>query len=531
MASIDESSRSNSAMVLGRRTASIASSLFITKALTFLVMGLAFILIVRLLGPASYGIYTLALATAGFFGALGDMGVSTAFIKLIPQYMQKKNTGKIRSLLANGFVIMVIESGVFTILAFALSGFVAQNVFHAVSDTLALQLVSFTIILSVVWVGGYSTLIALGRGGSLAKAVSIQVMLQASISLALALLQFGAIAPIIGLLVSYLGGAAYSISASYPRTQSKEKTVVSTAEWKKLLSFSLPIGISSALNGVSSTLVANISIIILGFYSTALVLGNFGAAYKAISLFDVLLGSIGLAILPFFSVALSSKKITRQINKYYNYSIYFALLFAAPIIFYIVFLSQPFSYTLFGATYSAAPLYMAIMAIGTLLIVVNTYTTNLLIGAGKVGKVLKYNLIVAAVQLLLVWLVVPNFAGLGLVLLMFIVMPLLSNVLFLNRAKISFNASLEYGTLGKVLLSALISALLTVPLQLLLGSNSIPLLIASAALVLVVYPVIISLLKGVDRERLSILNRVTRGLPVFGQLMRLLTGYTSIFLR
>lgn len=514
------------AAAMGNNTAKLASSLFIVRVLTFVVIGLTYIFIVRLLGPSSYGVYTIAIATAGTFGAFGDLGISTMFVKFIPQYLRKKQSEKIKSLLISGFSIIILESGLFTLLAILLSGFVAQSVLHSAADAFPLQIAAFTIILGVIWSSCYTVLIAFGKSRKLANAFILQTLLQSFGSLALVLLGLGAVGAILGLIISYVVGIPYAIKVATDDLKIKSEDVKFTLKGSKsILSFSLPIGFTSAINAV----VSNFSLIVLGIFATTVIIGNFGAAYRAVSLFDVLIGSIGIALLPFFAVTFSDKKITKKVNKFYNYSLYFAFLFAVPIIFYIVVLSQQFSYTVFSAVYTLTPLYLAIMAIGTLLLTVTTYTTNLLFGAGRVRKVMKYNIIAAIIQLILLPIFVSTLNGLGLTLIIFIIMPTILNIMLLNRAQKSFNVKIDFVSLGRVILSGIISALFIIPLILLLNSNYIPLLAAAAIEQIIIYPIIISHLGGINKEKLELMKRITIGIPFVGPIMRLLVEYTSIF--
>ncbi len=514
---------------LGRRAAGVAASVMITRATTFLIMGLTFIFITRYLGPGSYGVYTIAIAVAGFFGAFGDLGVSTMFMRSIPQFMEKKRPEKARSLLKTGYAIMLLESAFFTVLAFSLSGFVAQNVLHAASDTLALELVSFSIILGILYSASYSTLIALGRGDKLIRTVVIYTLLQSFASVALVLYGLGPIGPIVGLDIAYLFGAAYALVKIIGITGigGRNAGVRSHMQnWKRILSFSLPLGLTNMV----SSIVPNFSLIALQLITATVVVGNFGAAYKAIGIFDVLLGSVGITLLPFFSAALSNRRLHRQIGKYYNYSIYFVFIFAAPVVFYIVALSQQFSYTVFSGEYALTPLYLALMAMGTLILAVYTYTYNLLVGSGEVRKVFKYNLIAYVIQLALLYVFVEPFSGLGLTVLMFIVTPTVLSILYINRVQKKFHFRLDLYGLWRVVLSAIISALFLLPLALLL-SNNIVLLMAGAVEQLVIYPIIISLLGAVDRQKLNMIGDVTGSIPLFGRILQGLLSYTMIFVR
>lgn len=517
---------SENATAMGRRTAKIAGSIFLTKTIIFVVTGLAFLAIVRILGPSTYGIYTLAIATAGFFGAFGDLGISTILVKFCSEYVQKKQKEKLLSAVTNGFAVIVLESALFTLLALLLAGTVAQNVYHNAGYTFALQLVSLEILVGTIWGSMYSLLIALGKGREMAISVVIQSLIQGGVGVVLSLIYHSATGPIIGLVASFAIGLVYPTYVMIKFVGiTPAKIKMSLAEWKRILSFALPVGISNTI----STFISNLSLVVLGFYSTALIIGNFGAAYKVMNTFDLFLGSIGFALLPLFSIVLTSRKVTKQLNDYYNYSIYFSMLFAAPVAFYIVMLATPFTNTLLGVAYGVAPLYLSIMAIGTLLMLVSTYTPNVLIGAGKVRKVLKYNIIIAILQVIMLPIIVSQLNGLGLVILIFVLVPIISDFLYLRRAASSFGIRLDIRMLGKVVLASAISALFIIPLILLIQNDNILLLIAAIVEQLAVYPIVAAYLGAVDKARLETLRKITAGLPVVSGFTDKLVDYASIF--
>jgi O-antigen/teichoic acid export membrane protein len=155
----------------------------------------------------------------------------------------------------------------------------------------------------------------------------------------------------------------------------------------------------------------------------------------------------------------------------------------------------------------------------------------LLVGANKVNKVFKYSLIAAVAQLLLVPIFVIYLNGLGLTLLMFIVIPLLTDLLYVRSLTKTFKIKIEFMALWKIVGCSIFSALFILPLIFVLNSNTIPLLITAVVEQLIIYPIIVGFFGGIDKERLDMLARVAKGLPVVGIAMNLLTEYTSIFLR
>ena len=58
----------------------------------------------------------------------------------------------------------------------------------------------------------YDALLGFGQGKQIAIVASIEAVLQAAISIILAIMGFGAIAPILGLIIGYFAGFAVGIS-------------------------------------------------------------------------------------------------------------------------------------------------------------------------------------------------------------------------------------------------------------------------------------------------------------------------------
>ena len=513
----------------GGKAAKIASSVLAAKSLTFIAAGVAFILVARILGPGDFGIYTLAIATAGFFGAFGDFGFSLSAVKFVSEYMEKRDIAKVKSTITNTYAAAALEGIVFTAIAFAASQYVAQALFHNAAYSIVLEVAAFTILASILWNISYSMLVGLGRGKYITLAVAAQSLMQALVSVALAVAGFGALAPIIGLEAGFFFGFLFAVvmEAKVLGVATKHMAnVLSVKEMKRLFNFSLPLGISNFVTGLTG----NFSTVFLGIYATSFVLGNFGVTSRVANLFDVIVGSIGFALLSLFSATLANKKSNKNVGKYYNYSIYFSLLFTAPVALYIIILSLPFSYTAFGGTYSLAPIYMAIMSVGVLLTIFSSYTTNLLVGAGKVKTYLKFNILIAIAQLVSLFLLIPSYNGLGLVVILFLIVPMITNLLFMSKAQSLFKMKIEYGRFARVLVSSIVSSLFIIPLIYIFGGYTIPLLIAAAIEQLILYPLVISRLGAIDRKNTALMEKITERIPVVGRVMRLLIAYTNIFL-
>ncbi|HUC38988.1 MAG TPA: oligosaccharide flippase family protein [Candidatus Acidoferrum sp.] len=512
---------------LGAKTAHTASFVLIGKFSSIIFLGLSFIVVARLLGPSGYGIYTLAIAVAGFFGAVGNLGVNQALNKFIPEHIYNKDKPALENLLSNSFFVSIIAALVLTGLAFAFSGIIASYVLHSSSYTHILELASLTILASILYSASYSALLGFYKGGSIAAINTIQAALQASIGVGLVVLGLGPAGPIIGMIVGYLVAFLYSIYLIYTKNRLRILVRPTISSIKKIFSFSLPLAASSGL----STLVSNLAYIVLGAFATTVIIGNLGVASKINSLIDIVAGSISVSLLSMYSTTLASKKMRPQISRFYNHTIYYSFILLAPVLLYIAVLAMPFSYVAFSAVYAAAPLYIAIMAIGSLIGIAGGYASTLLISANKVKDVLKYNVIISVAQLVLLAALIPLFKGIGYVVLFFIITPVITNVLFIRRGAALFKLGFDFMKLYRILAANAVAIFLVIPLIFLFGNNYIPLLIMAAIALILIYPAALSLLRGIDRDDIKRIRSMMSGIPALGAVVGALLGYTSIFMR
>ncbi len=512
---------------IGARTAKVATSVLLGKVIVFVLAGASFIIVARLLGPSTYGIYTLAIAIIGIFGSVGDLGIGVSFNKFIPEYMSRNEHLKIKELLANGYAMLLLFGGILTILTFALSGVFSTYIFHSAAYSGLIEIASFLILLSILYGDSYSALIGFGKNKGIAVTATVEAAAQSSVSIALAVLGFGAAAPIIGLVAGYGFGIVSALMAIRGFTSRSSGVSVSVQKIRELLKFSLPVGISNIMGAA----VSSISLVVLGLFATSIVVGNFGVASRTGSMIDLITGSISVSLITMYSTAISLNKSHGEISRFYNYSLYLAFVLIAPLLFFVGILSTPFSYTVFSGVYKLAPVYISIMAFGILIGLFSTYAYNLMISAKRVNSVLKYSAATAAVQFVLLPFLVPVLKGVGLALLMFVVAPIVGDVLYAYGLSRVLYVNVDFWKVGRVLLANVISFAFVVMAMLVLKDAFIPVLIVSAALVLLIYPPVLSLVGALKRKDVEIIKRTAGDVPIVGAAVNGILSYASLFTR
>lgn len=511
---------------VGSRTAGVASLMVFGRFIALFLAGISFIVVARLLGPSTYGVYTLAIAFAGFFGSVADIGVATAINKFIAEYTAKKQKDEINSVISNGYLSVLITGLFFTLIAFSLSHLIAVHVLGNASQQYVIQIVSFCILGAMLFSLSYNIMIGFGKGNYVAIVIVTQSLIQAVVSIILALLGFGAISPILGILVGYIASISVVLFILLAKFHIKPVRP-SIARIKSLLGFSYAISVYNGLRGLAN----NLSPIMLGIFATIIVVGNFGVAIKTSAIIGNMTDALGLAVLPMFAYAVSTKSIGKEIGKFYNYALYATFVITTPALLYLAILSKQFSFTIFSSKYLLAPAYISIISVGTLLWVLATYTNMLLISSDRVKEILKYSLIISCIEMVLLFTLALKFGGIGVTVLLYVISPSLITIFMSRAAKNILGIKIELKKLAKVFGAGLISAAFLVPIMLLLPTNYIGTLVLGAIEQIILYPIILSYTGAAAKEELKLLRQVTANIPLMNRLIEIMTNYSAHFAR
>jgi O-antigen/teichoic acid export membrane protein len=515
----------NSGKDIGEKTVRVASSIMLGRIVSLFLSAIAFVIIARVLGPSTYGVFTIAIAIATFFAAFGDLGVGTSFSKFVGQYAAKNDKDSIEKIFSNGYAIMLITGIFFTLLIFGLSNIIAHYVLGSVSYAYVIQIASFVILLTMIFSASYYAIIGFGKGKYLTLIIAIQYTIQALASILFVLMGLGAIAPLLGIILGYIAGLIIAAYVLYGKMGLRLRKP-DLKSMRELLGFSTPI---SVYNGLRA-LINNLSPIILGLFATTVIVGNYGVALKTVNILWLIIDALSLSILPMFASTFAIKKLSKQISKFYNNSIALTFMVMVPVLFYIAVLSKQFSYTAFSAKYLLAPLYLSIISIGILLWVIATYTVMLLIAANKTRKLMKYSMAIAIMEIILMLLLVPWLSGTGLLLILFIISPTVLSILSVKAIKSELNLDFDLGKIVRIVIAGIIGAAFLVPLMLILSENYILVLAMGAVVQIVIYPVILMKLKGVVKEDLDSLKNISKKLPVANKVIELFVNYSERFI-
>ena len=494
---------------IGVKAARIIYPLFIGQVFGIIFTALTFIVVARLLGPASYGLYTFAFGFSALVNGFLAFGVGPYFSSNLARLAYKKDGEGIMDTLNSGYVIAGAMGVVLTIFGVAVSGPIAAVFVKVGISPLVLMLASGTIISSILNTLGISALIGLSRAG-LSAVVNILVdIMQLALSVALAL-AFGVAGAVAAMLIGYAIGAAIGAYLVYRVVSKRFKFRIYFPPIKRIgevFSVVWPLGATNFLN----TGMQNFSILFLGLYVSTAVLGNYGAASRGLALLSAMYLSIGSGLLPIFATA-KAMGLSDGINATYNKIIRFTMIIMLPVIVYVGAFAAPGLYLLVGAEYTLAPFYLALIAAGTMIGLFGTYMNQLLISGGKTFSVLRINFVSALIQLVLMVALVPYYKVVGAIIAIFFIGNMVEAALFARDARLLLGLKLEFRKLLLLYAGNIALGLAFVAASLAAGVAAMPLGISAgyaAALAcgivafVIFYPAILVAFRVIDKGDIS----------------------------
>ena len=510
---------------IGRRSARTLSSLFIGRAAGLLLNVATFIVVARLLGPSNYVIYTLALGIYLFIGAVGHFGIGTYFNKHISEYIYKGKPEKINEVLTSGYYIIFLAAFLLAFAGILCSGFIASYFKSQSLMPITVIIASLVLFFSMTYGAVYPALVSFGRGRWTAYTIIyVQAvnLVGSALLIKLGLSYNGAL---LGMMLSYLVGllaTSYYIGKAMKPYGGFKLVRIGLDHIKKVLYFSLPM----AANNLVNNAVSSLAVLILGIFTTSLILGNYGAATKGLNMLQAFYGTMWVVLLPTFSAIVARK---RNVQASFNKTIIYSLALIFPIIIYVGVFAKPLIFILITNKYSLAPFYLFLISVGLVISMPALYISSFMVSKGRVISVLKYNTISALVQLISLFMLVPYIKAVGAIISLFFIGGIINDILFILGVKKIFKIRFNILSLLSLLAANTLFALI-ISLSLLL-SNIWEEVVVGFIISIIIYPILVALFKIANKEFINDLSRFTKGIPFIEKLTNYIVSYIRYFVR
>lgn len=364
-----------------------------------------FRLLVARVGANEYGTFSIALTLFNIITMLGFLGVTTALLRFVPEYVAKKQTSMALGTIYSSLRIALIASLSLAFLMFITSNWLANNLFHAPSLLPVISILAIAV--PFYCIGGVllTTARAYGKMNyEILTKMFGESLIKLGLTIAFIFMGFGLFGISIAFLLSIISSFVLAIYFVEFKVVSlfRKKNAAPHLE-KELLNFSLPI----MLSGIIYLFIAWSDVLILGFYRGVTEVGSYNSALPTAALlitFPMALNSLFLPVM----VPLLSKNLRKTASEVYSSMTKWVFLFSLPICLMFVLFSRQVLRVIWGGEYEVAAFSLQILAIGHLVYSLFYSSPDLLSALNKPKLVLQSMLISAIANVGLNLLLVPR---------------------------------------------------------------------------------------------------------------------------
>jgi O-antigen/teichoic acid export membrane protein len=317
------------------------------------------IIVVRLVPPAEYGVYTLAIVLVATLATLSNLGFGNGTPQLISKYLATNEHSRVRGIVLATLGIVAGVSGVLTLSLFGLSGQLAR-LFGKPDLAAVLQPLSF-----ILWFNALSiALVSVCRGFSLTwpKVLFDEILNRVLRLCGLLLVAFagwgliGIVGVTIATTMITFGAFCFYAWKIIPRLIHPGRSV-----WggRELVVFSFPL----FGNNVIEILMVSASTLLLGYFKSADQVGFYNVAVTLARLLEMPLAALAFIYLPIATAAHKGQSI-QEVEKLYQSSTKWIMLISLPVLLVILLDAEFIVVLLFGQAYHSAAEALRILSLG-----------------------------------------------------------------------------------------------------------------------------------------------------------------------
>ena len=427
-----------------------------------------------------------------------------------------------RSVFAGGIFFETVLGLVLAAVGFLLSGFLA-GLYSLPSIAPLIQIASFTILTSALLSTGQAAFVGMERMGFNSLVLIVQAVIKTTVVPALVILGLGPLGAVVGFAVasSVAGVVALfmmrwlykTLPVPADRSLGIKKTV------KMMFGYGLPLSITSIIGTFQTQFYS----FILPIFVAPDLIGNYGVANTFVVLIAFFATPVSTMLFPAFS-KLDPQKDHEALQNVFQFSIKYASLLVVPAASVVMALAKPGISVLFPA-FSAAPLFLALLATSYLLVVFgNLSVGNLISALGHTRFNLKLSLVTFGIGFPLSIILMSRFGIAGLI----IATPtagIPSLIIALRWLKRRYGFTVNWPSSARILLSGVVASAVTYLLVTLVVFGNLVELVVGAVVFFSIFLVAIILTGAITQSDVDAIRATT---ALLGLLRRLTSSVLNV---
>ena len=371
------------------------------------VAGFVFLLIVtRLVAPSTYGVFVLGLSIVSFASRLFGLSIHQSVDFFVPDFLNKNESGKAKSVLVNSFVIGTI-GGILGITAVLLGTEEISKILDEPALVQVLPIFSIYILLDIydrILLNSFSSIKRL-KYRVYMKDI-IRPAFRVTVTVILLLFGFSVVGLVLGhilaLSVSILFGIYFFMNGYVEII----KTEIEFVSRRALMSYSLPL----VFSGLIFSLVGQIDYFVIGYYATSGNVGKYRIAYQLAGYLMIALAALTPIIKPLISEA---KGDTRSVKARYRLATRWIVMITLPMSATLALAPRTYLSVLFTPEYATAGSSVVMLAAGYVINASVGTEGKVLQGLGRTRITLLNSLLLLTTNVALDLFLVPRIGILG----------------------------------------------------------------------------------------------------------------------
>jgi len=404
------------ALEMGKVSATGGFQLFVGVATSSAIMAVGAIVLARLLSPAEYGLYSVALVPSLMINLFRDWGVNSAMTKYVAHFRAAKKEEDMRNIITAGLIFEISTGLALSLLSVFLAGVIASTIFHRPESTPLISIVSITIFSGSLLTAAQSSFVGFEKMEFNSLTLICQAVVKSVLSPLLVLLGFGALGAVLGYTFSFLvAGIVGSTILYFLLFRTLKRTKINRFKASKtlrnMLHYGVPLSISSILGGF----LVQFYSFMMAFYCSDAMIGNFQAATNFAVLLTFFTIPISTVLFPAFA-KLDSQNDSQLLKTVFTSSVKYTAMLLVPATAAVMVLSKPMISTLFGEKWVYAPFFLTLHVIANLFSGFGSLSVgSLLTGLGETKTLMKLSLLTLLIGLPLAFLLIPNLGIAGVI--------------------------------------------------------------------------------------------------------------------
>lgn len=516
------------ALSMGKSSATGSFHLLIGVIGSTVIMAVGTIVLAMLLSDAELGLYGVALIPSTIINFFRDWGVNSAMTQQIASLRAANRECEIHDVIVSGVVFEMLSGAVMSLACFALAWPLAV-VLQRPAASAFISILSVSIFSGAVLAASAAVFVGYEKMMLNSLTQIFQAIIKTAVGPLLVILGFSVLGAVVAVSVSFAAAGALGIAIVFlvlfkPLRKMKTGKCDICGKLKPMLKYGIPLTVSNIVVGVTPQVFA----FMMALYAGDSMMGN----YYSANYFSVLLTFFSIpittALFPAFA-KLNPKEEPGLLLTVFASSVKYTSVLIVPATMIVISLANPIVYTLFGAKFPYAPLFLAVSSVINLLSVVgNISLGTFLTGVGETNQLMKMSLLSLAVGMPVSLLLVSSMGTVGgpiYAVIGGILGTLISNipglVWGLHWVWKRYSVKVDFQSSTKILASSFFAAFVTAVFLFFFNTAAWLRLISGTVLFMVVYLVSAPLIGAVNQGDVSNFRTMFSGLGPVAKVLEL----------